>query len=119
MNVREHNEVDTIRDAYAPREASKLDDLKKLDKKARTPAAVFGWIFGIVGALVLGVGMCFALEALGHNRMQLGVAIGCVGIAMVVSNYFFYKAMRKAGKAKYGERILALSDELLHENEKH
>ena len=51
-------------------------------------------------------------------RMQLGVAIGCVGIAMVIGNYFIYKAIRKAGKAKYGEKIIALSDELLHENEK-
>jgi hypothetical protein len=46
--------------------------------------------------------------------MGLGVAVGVVGIAMVVANYFFYKAILKSRKKKYATEILKLSDEILN-----
>lgn len=44
----------------------------------------------------------------------VGIAIGCVGIAMCAVNYFIYKALLKAGKKKYSAEILRLSDQLLN-----
>ena len=107
--------AEKIRSAYAPKDVqeSKLDQLKGLDRKVRRPAAIFAWAFGAVGALVLGVGMCLAMEVIG-SLMPLGIAVGVVGIAMVVSNWFIYKAILKSRRARYAERIVSLSDELLH-----
>ena len=42
---------------YAPKDTSKVLRLKKLDRKAKLPANIFGYTFGTVMALVLGVGM--------------------------------------------------------------
>ena len=48
---------------YAPKETSKVVALKKLDRKAKMGANIFGYTFGIVMALLLGVGMCLSLKA--------------------------------------------------------
>lgn len=107
--------AEKIRSAYAPKDVqeSKLDQLKGLDRKVRRPAAIFAWAFGTAGALVLGVGMCLAMEVIG-SLVPLGIAVGVVGIAMVVSNWLIYKAILKSRRARYAERIVSLSDELLH-----
>ena len=39
-----------IREKYLPGEESILDELKKLDAKAKRPANVFGYTFGAVSA---------------------------------------------------------------------
>lgn len=67
-----------------------------------------------IGALVLGTGMCLAMEIIG-NLMPLGVAVGIAGIAMVSVNYFIYKAILRSGKKKYADEVIALSNDLLNE----
>ena len=103
-----------MRVEYAPgsEEEGKLEQLKKLDRAARRPAEIFAYMFGIVGALVLGVGMCLAMEVIG-SMMPLGIVIGVVGIAMVTANYFLYRAILRSRKKKYAKEIVSLSDELL------
>ena len=103
-----------VRAEYAPgsEEEGKLEQLKKLDRAARRPAEIFAYMFGIVGALVLGVGMCLAMEVIG-SMMPLGIVIGVVGIAMVTANYFLYRAILRSRKKKYAKEIVSHSDELL------
>ena len=103
-----------VRAEYAPgsEEEGRLEQLKKLDRAARRPAEIFAYTFGIVGALVLGVGMCLAMEVIG-SMMPLGIVIGVVGIAMVTANYFLYRAILRSRKKKYAKEIVSLSDELL------
>ena len=114
MQDKERQYAENIRRTYAGKDAeeSKLEKLRKLDEAARRPASIFAYTFGILGALVLGVGMCLAMQVIG-NMMPLGIVIGVVGIAMVSANYFIYRAMLNARKRKYADEILALSDELL------
>ena len=50
---------------YAPKETSKVLALKKLDRKAKLPANVFAYTFGIVTALIAGVGMCLSMNVIG------------------------------------------------------
>ena len=72
--------------------------------------------FGIVGALVLGLGMCLAMKVIFASisyMMFVGIAVGLVGILMVSVNYFWYKNILASRKKKYAPRILALADELL------
>ena len=103
-----------MRVEYAPgsEEEGKLEQLKMLDRAARRPAEIFAYTFGIVGALVLGVGMCLAMEVIG-SMMPIGIVIGVVGIAMVTANYFLYRAILRSRKKKYAKEIVSLSDELL------
>lgn len=114
MQEKERKYAEEIRRAYADKNESesKLEKLRKMDAAVRRPAEIFAYIFGILGALVLGVGMCLAMEVLG-NMMPLGIVIGVVGIAMVSANYFLYRAILKSRKQKYAKEILTLSDELL------
>ena len=93
-------------------ETNWLEQLKALDGAVRRPAAIFAYTFGILGALVLGVGMCLAMEVIG-SLMPLGIVVGVVGIAMVFANYFLYRRILNARKRKYAGKIIALSDELL------
>lgn len=109
--------VEMIRKDYEEKSVreSKFEQLQRLDRAARRPACIFAYSFGVLGALVLGAGMCVAMGVLG-GPFALGIAVGAVGIAMVSANYFIFRAMEKAGRKKYAKRILALSDELLKED---
>jgi len=101
--------AEKIASEYAPKETRKVVALKKLDAKAKLPANVFGYIFGIIMALVLGVGMSFTLNVIGDGStlwFVLGIVIGVVGIIGVSVNYPIYKKMLEKGKKKYGNDIL-------------
>ena len=106
--------VEEIRRDYQEKSVkeSKVERLQKLDRAARRPANIFAYTFGVIGALVLGVGMCLAMGVIG-DLFALGIVTGILGIAMVSVNYFIYRAIAKAGRKKYAGQILALSDELL------
>lgn len=102
-----------IRKNYATNEPKKLDELKAMDKKVRKPAVVFAYVFGVIASLVMGVGMCLAMKVVG-NMFALGIAIGCVGIALCVLNYYVYRVILNSRKKKYADRIISLSNELLN-----
>lgn len=105
--------VEKIKNSYTEKTNSDFDEIKALDKKVKTPARVFAYVFGTIGALVLGTGMCLAMEVIG-NIMWLGIVIGIVGIAMVSSCYAIYSKILKNRKAKYSSEIIAKSNELLN-----
>jgi len=50
---------------YTVKPTSKLVALKKLDRRARRTAALFAYIFGIAGALILGTGMSLCMGVIG------------------------------------------------------
>ncbi len=112
MTMQENKKVEEIQAQYLPKERTKVDELKGLDRKVRRPAEIFAYTFGSVGALVLGTGMCLAMKIIG-NLMPLGIAVGVVGIAMVSANYFLYEKLLKSRKKKYAQEVCALSNEIL------
>ena len=114
MNANKKEYLEQIREQYAGKTTTKLDELKALDRKVKLPAEVFGYMFGVLGALVLGVGMCLAMKVIG-NLMPLGIVVGVLGIAMVSVNYFIYKGILNKRKKKYSEKVLQLSAELLND----
>lgn len=116
MSTKEIRIIETIKGRYVEHETTKFDELKALDKKVRRPAKVFSYIFGSIGSLVLGTGMCMAMKVILADLafvMPLGIGIGAVGIAMVSANYFIYKKILSSRKRKYANKVLALSDEIL------
>lgn len=103
----------TIR-SYEKKEVSKLDELRKLDKKATRGATIFSYIFGSVSSLILGLGMSIAMEVIFPGYMYIGIIIGLIGILLVSINYPLYKKLLEKGKRKYASQILELSNELLN-----
>lgn len=107
--------AEQIANEYAPKEASKVVALKKLDKKAKAPANIFAFSFGIIAALVLGVGMCLSMGVIGTGTVAfkaLGIVIGVLGIFAMGMNYVIYKKLLETGKKKYAFEIIELANEI-------
>lgn len=106
--------AESIAKDYAPKESSKLVALKKLDIKAKLPATIFTYSWGIVSALVFGTGMCFAMRVIGSGLagMAVGIVIGIIGMIGCGVNYPIYKKMLEKGKAKYAYEIVELARQI-------
>ena len=107
--------AEQLANEYAPKDTSKVIALRKLDAKAKRPAAIFTYSFGIVSALVLGVGMCLAMGQIGSGStgcFVLGVVIGIIGMIGIGVNYPVYKRMLENGKKKYAFEIMELAKEI-------
>ena len=113
MNTNEKQFAEKIRRGYEEKTTTKLDELKALDRQTRRPAEVFAYIFGTLGSLVLGSGMCLAMPEVIEGYMPLGICVGLVGIAMVSLNYLIYKAGLRARRRKASPEIFRLSNEIL------
>ena len=110
--------AEQIANQYAPKNTSKVVALKKLHNKAKKPAEIFTFSFGILFALILGVGMSLCLGAIGGGTtisMIIGIVVGVVGIVGCSFNYPIYKIMIAKGKQKYGSDIIRLAKEISEE----
>ena len=108
--------VQKIRTQYTEKDNTGLEELKELDRKVARPANVFAYTFGSIGAIIMGSGMSLVMtdigERLGESAMPIGVAIGVVGLIMVIINYPIYKKMLEKGKKKYAFEIVELAKEI-------
>ena len=106
--------AEAIAKDYAPKDNSKLVALKKLDKKAKLPATIFTYTFGIISALIVGTGMSLAMQAIGSGITAIvaGIIIGIIGFVLCGINYPIYKKMIEKGKAKYAYEIVELAREI-------
>ena len=109
-----------IANEYAPKQTSKVKALKKLDAKAKNPANIFTFTFGIISSLVLGIGMCLSMGVIGSASplmIGIGIVIGCLGILGVSVNYPAYKKILAKSKNKYAQDIIRLANEIANEEE--
>ena len=106
--------AEAIAKDYAPKDNSKIVALKKLDKKAKLPATVFTYTFGIISALIVGTGMSLAMQAIGNGVVSMiaGIVIGIIGFVLCGINYPIYKGMIEKGKSKYAYEIVELAREV-------
>ena len=109
--------AESIAKEYAPKDNSKIIALRKLDAKAKMPATVFTYTLGILSTLVVGVGMCLAMQVIGSGlfAMIAGILIGIVGFIGCGVNYPLYKKMLEKGKRKYAFEIMELAREISEE----
>lgn len=109
--------AEQIANQYAQKETTKVKQLKKLDAMAKRPAMIFAYIFGVLSTLILGVGMCLAMEVImsGVVAMVSGIVIGLLGILGCAINYPIYKKILANGKTKYGSDIMKLAKEISEE----
>lgn len=113
-SAKQSAEVEKIRKKYAePTEKEdKMEKLRRLDASASKPGIITAWCFGIVGALLLGVGMCCTM-VWADTLFVPGVVIGVVGIACVAAAPAVYKRITKKRRKKLAPEILRLTDELM------
>lgn len=107
----QNKEIQAIRNRYLPKEESKYDELKRLDRCVQSAGIVQALTIGIVGCLVFGLGMCLAMQVIG-NSTALGVFLGVIGVVVMIFAYPAYRMMFGKAKEKYKPRILKLATEL-------
>lgn len=110
--MNENKVVEKIVNSYTKKENTKLDELKALDSKVKKPALIFAYVLGSISALLLGFGMCVAMQVILADLMWLGIVVGVLGIVLCLLTYPIYKKILNLRKNKYREQILAISNEL-------
>lgn len=107
--------AEALANEYAPKDTSKVLALRKLDRKAKRPANVFAYTFGIITSLIAGTGMCLSMDVIGGGTtgfMVLGIMIGILGLAGMGINYFIYKKLLEKGKQQYAFEIIELAKQI-------
>jgi hypothetical protein len=107
----ENQEVLRIRKKYLPKEETKLEELKRLDSLVQNSGVIQGLCAGIGGCLVFGLGLCLAMEVIGH-MIWLGVILGLVGTAGMLAAFPIYRKIFNKAKAQHSPRILELAAQL-------
>lgn len=107
-----------IRTQYTEKENTQLDELVALDKKVKKPATVFSYIFGCIGAIIMGSGMSLVMTDIGatlgiENSMTIGIITGVAGMLIAIINYPLYKKFLDSRRKKYASKIIELSDKLI------
>ncbi|MGN0477967.1 MAG: hypothetical protein ACI4GO_00890 [Hominenteromicrobium sp.] len=110
-SAKEQEEVNRIRKKYVAEE-DKMEQLRRLDAGVTEKATVISILVGIVGALILGVGMCCATVWQGMWFIP-GIGIGLVGMAVLALAYPVYQRVLKKEREKIAPEIIRLTDELM------
>jgi len=110
-------EVKKIRSKYVEKPESKWEQLRALDRSASKKAKTWALVIGILGALIMGTGMSLVMTELGKllgvYAMVIGVAVGLVGMLLVLLAYPIYNRVLKKQRDRIAPEILRLTDELL------
>lgn len=121
-SAKEQAEVKRIREKYmsAPKAEDKMAYLRKLDASVTRTAQIVALIFGIVGAIILGLGMSIIMtdlsEFMGLSNdmaMIVGIIIGIFGVVLVSVAYPIYNVVVKRKRKKIAPEIIRLTDELM------
>lgn len=107
--------AESLANEYAPKDTAKVVALKKLDRRAKLPASIFAYTFGIIAALITGVGMCLSMTVIGAGTTAMitfGIVIGVIGFAGMGINYPIYRKILENGKKKYAYEIVQLAKEI-------
>lgn len=122
-SAKQQLEIQKIRQKYVKQEEDKMEQLRRLDNSVTKKGSILSLIFGIIGTLVFGLGMCFAMDVIepgsyfgipiGENMMLPGILIGIVGIAIAVLAYPLYTHITKKEREKIAPEIIRLTDELM------
>ncbi len=115
--------IQKIRTQYMEKENSEIDNLKAKDAQVKRPANIFAYVFGTIGAIVMGCGMSLVMTDLGNTLgitkpMVPGIIIGIIGMLMAIVNYPIYKTFLASRRAKYADEILKLSDIIMKGQDK-
>lgn len=116
----QQQEIANIRNKYLPKEEDKMEQLRRLHNSASQKAQARSIALGVIGVLILGTGMSFAMtelsEILGAYKtmgMAVGILVGLVGMTLVALAYPVYNRVLKKERERIAPEILRLTDELM------
>ena len=107
--------AEQLANEYAPKDTTKVVALRKLDQKAKLPAAVATYTIGVISALVMGTGMCLSMGIIGNGStttFAVGVILGIIGLAGAGINYPLHRRLLARGKEKYAYEIMELARQI-------
>ena len=110
-SAKEQEEKKKIREKYVPKEADKMEQLRRLDAGVTQKGTVISLVVGIIGALILGTGMSMCM--VWTELFVLGIIVGIVGIVMVSAAYPLYSYVTKKEREKIAPEIMRLTEELM------
>lgn len=113
-----NKKIEKIRAQYMEKQTCEFDTLIELDARVKRPANIFAYIFGSVGAIVMGCGMSLIMTDIGStvgigNTMAVGITVGICGMIIALINYPIYKGILNSRKKKYAPEIIKLSDKMI------
>ena len=108
----EQEELKKIREKYIPREADKMEQLRRLDKSVTQKGTTVSLVVGIIGALVMGFGMSCCMVWT-DTMLIVGIITGVIGIGLVSCAYPIYNSITKKEREKIAPEIIRLTDELM------
>lgn len=111
-SAKQQEEIKKIREKYIPKEADKMEQLRRLDASVTQKGAMISLAIGIIGTLLLGIGMCCCMMW-GDRLFVLGVIVGVIGIVVVSLAYPLYNDIIKKEREKIAPEIIRLADELM------
>lgn len=111
-SAKQQEEIRTIRKKYLPPEENKMEQLRRLDRSVTQKGNTVSLAVGILGALILGIGMCCTL-VWEKTLFIPGIIIGVAGIALASAAYPIYTRIIKREREKLAPEIMRLTDELL------
>lgn len=111
-SAKRQKEVEAIRKKYEPKQADKLEQLRRLDQSAETPGTVMALVLGIVGMLLFGMGMSCTM-VWQETYFVLGIVVGVLGMVFMGVAYPIYKKITKVRREQIAPQILTLSEEIL------
>lgn len=111
-SAREQAEIKQIRSKYIPKEENKMEQLQRLDASVTQKATMWAIIVGVIGALILGIGMCCCMVWAGAWFVP-GIVIGVAGMGVVSIAYPLYCHVLQKERERVAPEILRLTDELM------
>ena len=97
-SAKQQEEIKKIRDKYLPKEADKMEQLRRLDKRVTEKGTTISLILGIAGTLVMGTGMSMCM--VWTELFIPGIIVGIIGIAAVSLAYPLYSYITKREREK-------------------
>lgn len=119
-SAKDQEEIKAIRKKYGATEETedKMAQLRRLDAAVTQKATTVSLVFGIIGALIMGIGMSLVMTNIGNIlgtplALVIGITTGIIGIILVCLAYPLYNRTLKKEREKIAPEIIRLSDELI------
>lgn len=119
-SVDDRAEVEKIREKYVKKteQENKLELLRRLDDGVTKKAQMISLIYGILGALLLGIGMSLIMTDLSALlgdalSMVVGIIVGIIGGVLICLAYPMYQRTIKRERERIAPRIMELTSELM------
>lgn len=95
---------------------TKLQELKLLDHKAKTPAFIFVFLRGVIGLVLFIIGLALAYCVFTKGLLEIYLTIGIMffSVYVIATNYFYFKIYLEKRKNIYSPMIIEITNKLLN-----